>query len=118
MDECETKHPCQHGGTCENLPGSFRCDCPSEFIGDLCETVKLITCKDNPCKSGSTCSDVVNRETGDNYTCNCMTGYEGNQCRPFCLIQNCQNNGTCMTSFDVSKKKTLILNFNSNFLCI
>ncbi|XP_051158624.1 protein crumbs isoform X1 [Leptopilina boulardi] len=100
IDECETKNPCQNGGTCKNLPGSFHCECPNEFIGDICETVKLITCKDNPCKNGSTCLDVVNLETGDNYTCNCMKGYEGKNCLPYCLIQGCQNNGTCTTSFD------------------
>lgn len=36
IDEC-AGGPCQHGGTCHDLVGGFRCDCPPEWTGDLCQ---------------------------------------------------------------------------------
>ncbi|XP_033227185.1 protein crumbs isoform X3 [Belonocnema kinseyi] len=98
INECEAINPCQHDGVCENLPGSFHCKCHDRFIGEFCEQLKLITCKNEPCKNGSTCLDVVNPKTGDNFTCNCMPGYEGTHCAtPYCVAQKCQNNGKCTT---------------------
>ena len=35
LNEC-LANPCQHGGTCENLPGSFKCDCTENYEGKLC----------------------------------------------------------------------------------
>ena len=37
IDECKTK-PCINGGKCENLPGSYRCNCRSGFMGYHCQT--------------------------------------------------------------------------------
>lgn len=38
VDECsEDSNPCENGGTCINTPGSFTCDCPPGFAGDLCD---------------------------------------------------------------------------------
>ncbi|XP_035724721.1 protein crumbs-like isoform X1 [Vespa mandarinia] len=96
INECVTLSPCQHDGVCVNKPGSFRCECPDQFVGELCENFRLITCQSEPCKNGSTCTDIVNSKTGDNYTCTCMTGFEGTQCDlPYCQVQKCQNGGTC-----------------------
>ena len=36
INECAPA-PCQNGGTCVDLVGSFRCDCPAEFEGANCE---------------------------------------------------------------------------------
>ena len=102
INECEMTRPCQHDGLCENLPGSFHCKCQDRFIGEFCEDLKLITCKNEPCKNGSTCLDTVNLKTGDNFTCNCMPGYEGTHCAtPYCVAQKCQNNGKCNTFHQV-----------------
>lgn len=35
-DEC-LQSPCQNGGLCENLQGSFRCNCSMLYKGSLCE---------------------------------------------------------------------------------
>lgn len=102
INECVTLSPCQHDGVCVNKPGSFRCECPDQFVGELCENFRLITCESEPCKNGSTCTDIVNSKTGDNYTCTCMTGFEGTQCDlPYCQVQKCQNGGTCDLSHQV-----------------
>ena len=36
-NEC-SPDPCQNGGTCEDLVGSYRCDCNTGYSGTNCET--------------------------------------------------------------------------------
>ena len=36
-DEC-SPDPCQNGGTCVDLVGSYRCDCKTGYSGTNCET--------------------------------------------------------------------------------
>jgi protein crumbs len=95
VDEC-TSNPCQHDGNCINGLGKFECNCTDEYIGVYCEIFRLITCENSPCLNGSTCTDVKNPKTGDNFTCMCMEGFEGPNCnKPYCQEQPCQNEGTC-----------------------
>lgn len=54
IDEC-LSNPCRHGGTCVDLIGTFKCNCPEDFVGKQCEAPLLITCDNKPCKDGSTC---------------------------------------------------------------
>lgn len=35
-NECLTLAPCLHGGTCVNLMGGYRCECPEGWIGKDC----------------------------------------------------------------------------------
>lgn len=102
-----TLRTCQHDGVCINLPGYFRCECPDQFTGDLCENFRLITCANQPCKNDGVCTDVVNPQTADNFTCTCATGYEGSTCDdPYC-IGKCQNAGRCEFSHQVRMVFTL-----------
>ncbi|CAL7947161.1 unnamed protein product [Xylocopa violacea] len=95
INECVTIRPCEHDGVCINHPGYFRCECPDQFTGDRCENYRLITCDNEPCKNGGRCTDVVNPQTGDNFTCACTNGYEGSICdTPYCIAR-CQNGGRC-----------------------
>ena len=41
-DECMNPTVCKFGGTCFNLPGSYRCQCPPGRTGKNCETGKQI----------------------------------------------------------------------------
>ena len=59
---------CGNGGTCVNLPGKFRCDCPPGITGRRCE-FNINECQSSPCKNEATCLD----HTGY-YTCVCMPG--------------------------------------------
>lgn len=56
IDECMSK-PCHNGGTCLNQLGSFKCECPEDYVGKQCEALRLITCENEPCKEGATCEN-------------------------------------------------------------
>ncbi|XP_076660402.1 cell polarity complex component crumbs isoform X2 [Halictus rubicundus] len=103
INECVTLSPCQHDGVCVNLPGYFRCECPDQFTGELCQNFRLITCENQPCKNG-VCTDVVNPQTGDNFTCTCQPGYEGSICNvPYCIGRKCQNGGRCEYTYQTPR---------------
>lgn len=36
VDEC-LQFPCQHGGQCRNLNGTYFCDCPAGWMGPRCQ---------------------------------------------------------------------------------
>lgn len=42
IDEC-SGGPCEHGGTCIDLVGGFRCECPPEWTGDVCDIGKSLS---------------------------------------------------------------------------
>lgn len=37
INECKTVKPCQNGGTCENVHGSYRCSCKTGYAGKNCQ---------------------------------------------------------------------------------
>ena len=42
IDECASS-PCQHGGNCGNLVGSFQCSCAVGYTGVMCETGMILS---------------------------------------------------------------------------
>uniref|UniRef100_A0A3Q2YVP4 Crumbs cell polarity complex component 2 n=1 Tax=Hippocampus comes TaxID=109280 RepID=A0A3Q2YVP4_HIPCM len=57
------KHePCVNGGKCQITWNDFKCDCPINFSGRLCE--RRLWCVENPCFEGGHCVDVW-----DGYEC-------------------------------------------------
>ncbi|KAM7237074.1 hypothetical protein CapIbe_011318 [Capra ibex] len=74
-----SSNPCQHGGTCLNLPDSFFCMCPSQWKGPLC-SVDVNECEiysGTPlgCQNGATCIN-----TAGSYSCLCSPETHGPQC--------------------------------------
>ncbi|XP_022108451.1 delta-like protein 1 isoform X2 [Acanthaster planci] len=90
---CESG-PCRNGGTCQNVGASYRCDCPTGYQGQTCETI--VDCSaSNPCDNGGTC-DADGR-------CTCPIGVTGNRCQTtdnkvpnHCENNPCKNGGTCL----------------------
>ena len=65
--------PCQQGGSCTGLNGSYTCDCPTPWIGANCETV---------CHFGSSagCNDICHC-ADPNEVCDMITGKCESGCR-------------------------------------
>ncbi|GLH08522.1 Neurogenic locus Notch protein [Gryllus bimaculatus] len=100
INECESS-PCQNQGTCVNQVSYFECECLEEFTGPKCEFPRELTCANLPCKKGSTCKDVKNPKTGDNFTCICAEGFEGPRCdQAYCSITPCEH-GMCNDTLEV-----------------
>ncbi|KAG8445395.1 hypothetical protein GDO86_010251 [Hymenochirus boettgeri] len=96
MGRCYSQ-PCQNGGSCMDEPGSFICQCPTDFTGTLCETgnykSEIRPCSSLPCLNGGTCEEL-----GINYSCVCAQGYVGIQCEiklSPCFSSPCVNKGVC-----------------------
>ncbi|XP_071948886.1 uncharacterized protein [Antedon mediterranea] len=91
---------CQNGAVCslDYTTATWSCNCSQFYSGELCDWEG--PCVNEPCQNSGTC----NHPTGDmpaNYTCECMTGYEGTDCETeidWCETTVCQNGGTCSSS--------------------
>lgn len=84
--------PCEHGGTCVNTIGSFKCHCEPGFTGPRCE-ININECESNPCQNEGTCLD-----NPGHFTCVCMPGFTGTRCEheiDECSSNPCQNGALC-----------------------
>ncbi|XP_044158357.1 protein crumbs homolog 1 [Bufo gargarizans] len=86
INECES-NPCQNGGTCENLHGSYVCHCPKYILdghyygGPDCMQ-ELTGCDENRCQNGGSCIPYV-IDSKHSHTCLCVPGFTG----PYCETQ-------------------------------
>ncbi|XP_050328157.1 cubilin homolog [Bactrocera neohumeralis] len=88
LDSCKS-NPCDNGGTCINMFGSFLCQCTKNFEGATCQKdvneCALYAGTDLGCQNGGQC---VNQHGG--YNCICTAGWYGIHCT--------QRKGDCMQS--------------------
>lgn len=85
-------NPCRNGGQCEDHFDLFKCRCPADWHGQVCE-VRTVACASNPCLHGS-CVVV-----SEGYKCACRSGYIGQHCEnkeDVCEGHKCLNGGTCI----------------------
>ena len=68
VNECSNP-PCQNGGQCINVPGTYICVCSGYWLGQNCE-VDEEECKKEPCANNGTCIEAV----GAAPTCVCQPG--------------------------------------------
>lgn len=70
MNEC-ISNPCQNGGQCRDLVGTYECRCAPGFLGRDCE-IDVDDCESASCPVNSICVDGV-----ASYSCHCKPGYIG-----------------------------------------
>ncbi|XP_053147677.1 neurogenic locus notch homolog protein 4 [Hemicordylus capensis] len=92
INECQMdSDPCEHGGHCQNTPGSFACRCPEGYTGSRCES-NLNECLSQPCHNGGSCLDLLGQ-----FQCLCLSGFTGSLCEmEECTRGHCINGGTCL----------------------
>ncbi|XP_053137987.1 protein crumbs homolog 2 isoform X2 [Hemicordylus capensis] len=83
--------PCRNGGTCQVLPGGYRCLCPQSplaYMGTHCELL-YEACAGQPCPPGWSCSGEPGLWS---YGCHCPPGATGPGCGtegPVCQRRPC-----------------------------
>ncbi|XP_068096159.1 protein crumbs homolog 1 isoform X2 [Hyperolius riggenbachi] len=85
INECESS-PCLHGGTCENLLGSYTCHCPTSkdasghyYGGPDCAEI-LKGCDEQTCYNGGTCVPYI-IDSEHKHSCLCPAGFIGLDCQ-------------------------------------
>ncbi|XP_053315781.1 delta and Notch-like epidermal growth factor-related receptor isoform X1 [Spea bombifrons] len=92
---------CSGKGACvtEKTEDTYSCQCEAGYTGTYCE--EYDACHDHPCHNNATCTDALQKHSGNNATCTCLPGYTGDLCDSLvdhCSPQPCRNGATCVTS--------------------
>ncbi|XP_075871090.1 delta and Notch-like epidermal growth factor-related receptor [Nelusetta ayraudi] len=92
---------CSGKGKCVTQPSerTFYCQCEDGLTGIFCE--EFDGCHRRPCRNNATCTDVRQGGEGQNFTCTCPPGYEGERCHllvDHCASRPCHNGATCVSS--------------------
>ncbi|XP_074647558.1 uncharacterized protein LOC141903353 [Tubulanus polymorphus] len=124
VDPCSS-NPCKNG-LCQILlvngvPNTYTCSCDPDYTGDQCQcgpnepyNANTGTCVSNPCSANPCGTNGQCVQSAAGYTCNCNTGFTGDQCqcdpnKPYdansgtcvsnpCLANPCGTNGQCVQS--------------------
>ncbi|KAM8858778.1 protein eyes shut homolog isoform 2-T3 [Spinachia spinachia] len=127
INECNSG-PCQHNGTCRDLPGHYECQCLAGFLGEDCEVdVDACALPNNTCPSNTRCLDLPHGldytcrvpcpqtlqpcanggrcmlNNASSYICICTPGWSDQNCRTNvndCVQHWCQNGATCVDEID------------------
>uniref|UniRef100_A0A0K0E2R5 Cubilin n=1 Tax=Strongyloides stercoralis TaxID=6248 RepID=A0A0K0E2R5_STRER len=129
IDECldERLNDCSKNPLvkCINTYGSYKCDeCPPSYEGDGFTCKKISKCSNNPCPSGSICTEVP--DAMDGYICTCPDGTSSDKgyigdCNSLvnnnpCIYKECKNGGTCYaTGGSKCQYATACLEHNCNY---
>ncbi|EAL39252.3 AGAP010021-PA, partial [Anopheles gambiae str. PEST] len=80
IDEC-SERPCHASAVCENIPGSYRCQCPEGAVGDAyaspgCRKPSQCKCR-SPCSTKQCSRNAECQVVGHRAECFCPAGYLG-----------------------------------------
>uniref|UniRef100_A0A8C1XED7 Delta/notch-like EGF repeat containing n=1 Tax=Cyprinus carpio TaxID=7962 RepID=A0A8C1XED7_CYPCA len=94
---------CSGKGKCitHSSVDTFYCQCDDGYSGIFCE--EFDACHLKPCENNGTCADLRQRDEGQNYTCTCQPGFEGDRCQSLvdhCVSGPCRNGATCSSSLE------------------
>ncbi|KAH9512826.1 hypothetical protein Btru_036700 [Bulinus truncatus] len=89
---------CQHGGSCTNTAGGYRCNCVAHYTGENCETLQC-DLGEEACNNHGECV-----KNGSHSHCVCSQGWRGDRCswKSRCGSMVCMNGGTCEDSSHVT----------------
>lgn len=75
INECNVDNACHYNATCNNIPGSFECNCLSGYRGDGSNCTDVDECTENidNCHMRASCTN-----TYGGFSCSCEEGYIGN----------------------------------------
>ncbi|XP_060566825.1 protein crumbs homolog 1-like [Ruditapes philippinarum] len=109
-------NPCRPNGACSvsvSSPG-YKCSCYPGFIPPNCDDRDECSMASNLCQNG-TCTN-----NPGSYSCICNTGYTGVHCEKQtdpCLLNPCENGGTCQPATDGTFLCKCFAGFDSNYNC-
>uniref|UniRef100_A0A8C2PQN6 Delta/notch-like EGF repeat containing n=1 Tax=Cyprinus carpio TaxID=7962 RepID=A0A8C2PQN6_CYPCA len=94
---------CSGKGKCitQSSVDTFYCQCDDGYSGIFCE--EFDACHLKPCENNGTCADLRQRDEGQNYSCTCQPGFEGDRCQSLvdhCVSGPCRNGATCSSSLE------------------
>ncbi|XP_052437472.1 delta and Notch-like epidermal growth factor-related receptor [Carassius gibelio] len=94
---------CSGKGKCitQSSVATFYCQCDDGYSGIFCE--EFDACHLKPCENNGTCADLKQRDEGQNYSCTCQPGFEGDRCQSLvdhCVSGPCGNGATCSSSLE------------------
>ncbi|TRY94199.1 hypothetical protein DNTS_027589, partial [Danionella cerebrum] len=94
---------CTGKGKCITKPYAevFYCQCDDGFSGLFCE--EFNACHQKPCKNNGSCADIRQRHEGQNFTCSCQPGFEGERCQSLidhCASEPCKNGASCSNNLE------------------
>lgn len=104
INECDTNFGsaglCGQRAICTNVPGSYRCHCPSGFSGDAYRYCEDINECDRRFGVFGQCGEMaICNNTAGSYTCSCAQGYSGDPRSKCSDIDECSSkfgpNGKC-----------------------
>ncbi|CAD5124310.1 DgyrCDS12602 [Dimorphilus gyrociliatus] len=94
LNICDVNNPCIRGTCIGQVNDNPRCQCPSDYTGDRCQTfIGSNVCNPNPCRNSGTCS-----VSGSTFSCDCRDRrYTGSTCTlNICDVNNPCIRGTCI----------------------
>ncbi|KAJ8304383.1 hypothetical protein KUTeg_017966 [Tegillarca granosa] len=94
INECaEQLTLCGPAGTCQNVPGSYRCVCPRGYRTDQSGTRCI---DDNECTSPSICGAAMCINIPGAYNCQCSGGYSFDPEQMICIDINVCSSNPCL----------------------
>ncbi|XP_065179894.1 fibrillin-3-like [Sycon ciliatum] len=79
IDDC-VDVKCLNGGTCQDGINMFKCLCPKDYAGTLCEQMDQCALSPDACAEYGKNGVCINDDSGQSFVCGCRHGFTGTPC--------------------------------------